>query len=76
MAGNPEVTSIIAILIGPIGTPPPPPSKEFGADMQAHNLGSDNAFGQDLKVLLLPAVQHDDTGLLGVAPHIPDHGVF
>jgi hypothetical protein len=34
-------------------------------------------FGQDLKTLLLPAVQHDDTvGLLGVAPHIPDHGVF
>jgi hypothetical protein len=75
---NPEVpTSIIAVLVGMVGAPPPELGQQFGADIKAHNLRSDDPFGQELKEQLLPAVQHDDTvGLLGVAPHIPDHGVF
>ena len=76
MAGsNPEVTSIIAILIGAAGTTPPVPSQEFGAAMQAHNLSSDNPFGQELAPRL-PAVQHDTVGLLGVAHHISDYGLL
>ena len=77
MAGNPEVPSIIAILIGMVEPPAEPQGREFGGHIKVFNSRSDDPFGQDLKTLLLPAVQHDDTvGLLGVAPHMPDHGVF
>jgi len=48
MAGNPEETSIIAILIGTTGTPLPEPDKEVGADMKAFNFRSEDPFGQDL----------------------------
>ncbi len=72
---NPEVTSIIAVLVG-MGSAPPEPGRGFGEAMQAHNLASPDPFGQALAPLL-PAVQHDDTvGLLGVAHHISDYGLL
>ena len=75
MAVNPEVTSIIAILIGFRGTAPPEgDGSAFGANIKGHILGSESElnFGQEL-ANLLPAVQQPEPNLLGVHP---DHGVF
>jgi len=71
MAGNPQVPSIIAILIGMVEPPAEPQGREFGAALKTFNSTSDDVLGHLLSAAL-PAVQ-TELDLLG-QPFTPDHG--